>query len=171
MFIYSLPLLFNLTDFGSPLELLIIFATLFAVLHLSAPIMDEELEDKPFNYPLYQYMLYVWTGRLALWRVFWPFFLILNLGLFGADYAVRVGEISVSSWDDVHIMLVVFGIIWTVGVWRNSINSQSRTWVAYARLMTLAMFFEFGIKIFLRMEYPRILFNCVDRILDYLVCF
>lgn len=171
MFIYSLPLFFSYADFGSPLELLIIFATLFVVLFLSAPLMDVELEDKPFNYPLYQYCLYAWTARLALWRVFWPFFICLNLGLFGADYAVRAGIFTVSSWDDVHFMLFVFGIFWTIGVWRNSINCLSRTWMAYARLMTLAMFLEFAIKLFMRMEYPRILFNCTDRVLDYLVCF
>lgn len=171
MFIYSLPLFFTHTNFGSPLELSIIFITLFMVLYISAPFTDVEREDKPFNGSLYNYCLYAWTARLALWRVFWPFFLLLNFGLYGADYAVRTGIFTVSSWDDIHFMLFVAGTFWSMGVWRNSINSDSRIWMAVARLMTLAMFLEFMVKTVLRINSPRMLFNCTERILDYLVCF
>ena len=171
MFIYSLPLFFNYFDFGSPFELFIIFATLLIILHLSAPFVNSEIEDKPFNYPLYYYCLYAWTGQLTLWRVFWPFFICLNLGFLGADYAVRAGIFTVSSWDDTHFMLFVFGVFWTISVWRNSPNTSSKNWIAYARLMTIALFLEIAIKLFIRIEHPRVLFNCTERVLDYLVCF
>lgn len=171
MFSHSLSLFFVHLNMGSFLELSIIFATLWGVLYISAPFVDGIIEDKKFNYPLYYYCLYAWTAKLALWRVFWPFFIVLNIGIYAADYAMNIGAFTVSSWDDIHFMLFVFGCFWTVVVWRNSINCLSQVWMASARLMTLAMFFEFGVKIVMRVYYPQILFDCTDRALDYLVCF
>ncbi|MDQ7090065.1 MAG: hypothetical protein Q9M50_05400 [Methylococcales bacterium] len=170
MFAHSLPLFFMHLNMGSFLELSIIFATLGGVLYISAPLVNGLVEDKPFSSPLY-YCLYAWTAKLALWRVFWPFFIALNIGLYTADYAMSIGEFTVSSWDDVHFMLFVFGCFWTVVVWRNSINCLSQIWMASARLMTLTLFFEFGVKIVMRIYYPRILFDCSHRVLDYMVCF
>ena len=171
MFIYSLPLFFSETTLGSPLELLLILITLFVVLLISAPLSENTAEDKPFAYPLYYYVMYAWQGQLALWRVFWPFFLLLNAGIFMADYSAKSAWISVSSWDDAHFMFFVPSIFWSIAVWRSSANTQSRTAMAYARLITILVFFEYGLKILIRHEYARIFFNCQDNLVDYISCF
>jgi hypothetical protein len=171
MFIYSLPLFFSYADFGTPLELFAIVALLFAALLLSAPFPDEEFEDKPFNYPIYFYLVYSWTAQLSLWRVFWPFFVLVNIGFFITDYQAKAGEISVSSWDDLHFSFFLPSILWTISVWRSSANTSKRVWAAYARLLTLAVFFEFGLKIFIRSKYPDIFFECQEKMLDYMSCF
>lgn len=171
MFIYSLPLIFAYTDLGGPFELLAIVVILFAALFIGAPFPEDSLEDKPFNYPLYQYFLYAWTAQLSLWRVFWPFFLLLNISFYAADYMSRTGELSVSSWDDVYFMFFFPSLCWSIATWRSSANTSAKVWAAYARLMTLAVFFEYGLKIFIRSEYPQIFFNCQDRVMDYLICF
>jgi hypothetical protein len=171
MFIYSLPLIFTYTNLGNPFELLAIVAILWVTLLISAPFPEENLEDKPFNYPLFQYFLYAWTAQLRLWRVFWPFFLILNVSFFAADYAVKAGELSVSSWDDVYFMFFFPSIWWTIAVWRSSANTTNKNWAAYSRLMTIAVFFEYGLKIVIRNEYPQVFFNCQDKLMDYMMCF
>jgi hypothetical protein len=171
MFVYSLPLIFTYTNIGSPLELLAVVLLLWLALYLSAPFKNEELEDKPFNYPLYFYFVYAWSGQLSLWRVFWPFFLLLNLSFYAADYAVKIEEISVSSWDDVYFMFFLPSFFWAIAIWRSSANTTKKIWAAYARLMTLAVFFEYGLKIFIRNEYANVFFNCQERMLDYVTCF
>jgi hypothetical protein len=170
MFIYSLPLFFSL-NFGSPLELFAIVVILFVALFISSPFPNVALEDKPFNYPLYHYFLYAWSAQLSLWRVFWPFFLILNTGFYLADYAAKAGELTVSSWDNLYFMFFFPSIWWSIAVWRSSANTGAKTWAAYARLLTLAVFFEYGLKLFIRIDYPQIFFECQDKLMDYMMCF
>lgn len=173
MFIYSLPLFFTYTRIGSPFELLAIVLVLFVALFISAPFPDERFEETPLNSSLYLYFyfLYGWAGQLSLWRVFWPFFVILNLGLFITDYQAKTGEISVSSWDDLHFMFFFPSVFWTIAVWRSGANTQKKLWAAYARLVTVTVFFEYGLKIFIRSEYPNIFFECQEKMLDYMSCF
>lgn len=173
MFIYSLPLFFTYTDIGSPLELLAITLILFVTLFISAPFPDESFEEIPVNRSLYlyYYFLQASVGQLSLWRVFWPFFIILNLGLFITDYQAKAAEISVSSWDDLHFMFFFPSIFWTVAVWRSSANTSKKIWATYARLATLAVFFEYSLKIFIRSEYPNIFFECQEKMMDYMSCF
>lgn len=171
MFIYSLPLFFSYINLGSPFELLAIAFVLFIVLYISAPFPDEGFEDRPFNYPLYFYFLYGWAGQLSLWRVFWPFFVILNAGLFITDYQAKAGEISVSSWDDVHFMFFFPSLWWAIMVWRSGANTSKKIWAAYSRLAALAVFFEYGLKILIRNDYPNIFFECQEKMMDYMSCF
>jgi hypothetical protein len=173
MFIYSLPLFFTYTSFGSPFELLAILLVLFAALFISAPYPDEIFEERPFSHSLYlyYYFLHAWAGQLNLWRVFWPFFIVLNLGIFITDYQAKAAEISVSSWDDLHFMFFFPSIFWTISVWRSSANTSKKIWAAYARLITLTVFLEYGLKIFIRSVYPNIFFECQEKMMDYMSCF
>jgi hypothetical protein len=171
MFVYSLPLLFTYTTLGTPFELLAIASILFAALLISAPFREDVLEDKPFNYPLTYYFAYAWNAQLPLWRVFWPFFIILNSGLYAADYTAKMGELTVSSWDNLHFMFFFPSIWWCCAVWRSSENTSKKIWAASARLMTIAVFFEYGLKVFIRSEYPQIFFECQDKLMDYMMCF
>ncbi len=159
-------------EVGTPVELLIITLVLLAVLFIAAPhlLMEEELQ-KPDKASFYNYLLYAWAGHSKLWAIFWPFFILLNLSLYGVDNLAKSGEFTVSSWDEVHFMLVVPVIFWTISVWRNSPNTRFRLLAALARLMTLAVFFEYALKLFIRIDYPRIFFSCQEAILDYGSCF
>ncbi len=171
MFIYSLPLFFSEMHLGNPLELLLMLTIVSISLLISAPFTEAYQEERTFNYPLYHYILYAWQGQLALWRVFWPFFILLNVGIFTADYAAKAAWISVSSWDDAHFMFFFPSVFWSIAVWRSSENTPSKTSAAYARLMTLLVFCEYGLKILIRQNYTQIFFDCQDSLPDYVSCF
>jgi len=167
MFIYSLPLFFARIGLASPLELLIIVIALLVVLLLSSPMRGENLHQPVFN----KYLFSAWSGSVPLVWVFWPFFLILNAGLYGADTLAKIGLLTVSSWDDVHLMLLLPIAWWTTAIWRCSANTSLRVWMACARLLTLAVLFEYGLKLVIRIDYPRIFFGCEELLLDYGSCF
>lgn len=167
MFIYSLPLFFTDIGLASPAELLIIFVALFIVLFISSPLCRGRSLNQPFD----NYLFAAWNGNIALRWAFWPFFLILNACLYTSDTLVKAGIFTVSSWDDVHVMLLLPIIWWTTAVWRCSANGHSRIWAAYARLLTLSVFFDYGLKLLIRIDYPRIFFGCEELLLDYGSCF
>lgn len=159
---------------GTPIELIAITLLLYGVLYISTSCMS--LSDKfqcveLSGLTLYKYLQHAWNGELRLWLVFFPFFIFLNLILFATDTIARQGHFSVSSWDEIHFILVMPVIFWTISVWRNSYNTYSRFWAAATRLMTLAVFFEYGLKLLIRKDYPRILFQCQEMTLDYASCF
>ena len=167
MYIYSLPLFFTAIGWASPAELLLIFMALFFVLFISAPLCGESLQQKSLDH----YLFAAWIGKVALRWAFWPFFLVLNVSLYIADTLAKSGMLTVSSWDDVHLMLLLPVIWWTAAVWRCSANTDWRIYAAGARLLTLGVFFEYGLKLVIRIDYPRIFFNCEELLLDYGSCF
>lgn len=167
MFIYSLPLLFSPIGLASPLDLLIIFMGLLIVLLVSSPFCRENLQKKSSD----NYLFAAWIGEVQLKWVFWPFFVILNTCLYTADTLTKAGMLTVSSWDDVHMMLLLPIVWWTTAVWRCSPNTHLRIWSACARLLTLSVFFEYGLKLLIRIDYPRLFFECDELLLDYGSCF
>ena len=167
MFIYSLPLFFSSIGLASPLELLIIFMALFVVLFISSPLCADNFQKLNLD----NYLLSAWSGSVALKWVFWPFFLLLNACLYTADTLAKAGMLTVSSWDDVHFMLLLPVVWWTTAVWRCSANTPLRAWMACTRLLTLAVFFEYGLKLLIRIDYPRLFFGCEELLLDYGSCF
>ncbi|MDO9103452.1 MAG: hypothetical protein Q7U57_00685 [Methylovulum sp.] len=166
MFIHSLPVFFTHIGYASPLELLVIFLGLFIVLFMATQARGE-------NGPLQQgdYLFAAWSGKVKLAWAFWPFFLVLNASLYAADILATTGIFTVSSWDDIHIALLLPIVWWATSVWRCSANSTARAWGACARLMTISVFFEYGLKLLIRMDYPRLFFNCEELLLDYGSCF
>jgi len=168
MFIYSLPLFFTEIGLASPLELLIILIALFVVLTISSPFAGEKLTSK---LTINNYLFAAWSGNVALKWVFWPFFLILNIGLHVADTLAKIGSLTVSSWDDVHLMLLLPVVWWTTAIWRCSANTHLRAWAGGARLVTLAVLFDYGLKLLIRIDYPRLFFGCEELLLDYGSCF
>ncbi|MDI1230442.1 MAG: hypothetical protein PSU93_04745 [Methylobacter sp.] len=167
MFIYSLPLFFTHIGLASPLDLLIMFIALFMVLFIRSLFFGEDQQKKSAD----NYLLAAWNGGVALKWAFWPFFLILNICLYGADTLVKVGMFTVSGWDDVHVMLVLPIVWWTTAVWRCSPNTALSVWAACARLLTVSVFFEYSLKLLIRIDYPRIFFGCDELLLDYGSCF
>ena len=167
MFVYSLPLFFSQVGLASPLELLIIVMALFGVLIISAGDPNEIAKTQTTA----SYLFAAWTGQGQLVWVFWPFFIILNASLYTADTLVKTGLLTVSSWDDVHIMLLLPMVWWITAIWRCAANTQFKTYSAGARLVTFAVLFEYALKLLLRIDYPRLFFGCEELLLDYGSCF
>lgn len=137
------------------------------VLYFSAPSPEQNWRPEPYD----SFLLASWLGGVALHWAFWPFFLLLNASLLFADQLAMAGKITVSSWDEIHFVLLFPIAWWTVSVWRCSRNTYSRTWSALARFATVAVPVEYAIKLLIRINYPRIFFNCEDLLLDYGSCF
>ncbi len=91
--------------------------------------------------------------------------------LYTADTLVKMGLLTVSSWDDVHIMLLLPIVWWITAIWRCSANTQFKAYMAGARLVTFAVLFEYALKLLLRIDYPRLFFGCEELLLDYGSCF
>jgi hypothetical protein len=167
MFFYSLPILFNDIQLARPIELFLIVLAVFAVLYFSAPTPEKNWRREPFE----SFLLTAWLGGVSLYWVFWPYFLFLNASLLIADLLAKTGKITVSSWDEIHFAIFLTVIWWTTSIWRCSSNTDARIWSALARFVTLAVFAEYALKLLIRIDYPRIFFNCEDILLDYGSCF
>lgn len=167
MFIYSLSILFNYINLINPAEALFIMAGLWAVMGISAPAPNGGFRQLTFE----NYLFSCWAGKQALAAVFWPFFLLLNAALFGVDWLAKSRLWTVSSWDDMHFVLLLPIIWWTVSIWRCSAHTGFRLYSAGARLITLGVFMEYALKLYIRIDYPRLFFNCEELLLDYGSCF
>lgn len=167
MFFYSLPILFNDIHLVNPIECLLMAVAVFVALYIIAPPPEKNWQQQPFD----SFLLTSWLGGVSLYWVFWPFFIFSNASLFTADVMAKTGAITVSSWDEIHFILLLTVVWWTISVWRCSANTQARIWSALARFATLAVFVEYALKMLIRIDYPRIFFNCEDILLDYGSCF
>jgi hypothetical protein len=167
MFFYSLPILFNEIGLVSPIECLLMASAIFAVLYFSTPQPEQNWHQQPYD----SFLLTSWLGGVSLYWVFWPYFIFLNASLFTADLLAKSGKITVSSWDEIHFALLLTVIWWTISIWRCSSNTQARIWAGLARLATITVFLEYTLKLLIRIDYPRIFFNCEDILLDYGSCF
>lgn len=167
MFFYSLPILFNDIQLVSPIECLLMAVAVFIALYISAPPPEQNWRQRPFD----SFLLTSWLGGVSLYWVFWPFFIFLNASLLTADLLAKAGTITVSTWDEIHFILLLTIVWWVVSIWRCSNNTQARFWAALARLATIAVLLEYSLKLLIRIDYPRIFFNCEDILLDYGSCF
>jgi hypothetical protein len=167
MFFYSLSILFNDIQLVSPIECLIMSVAILTVLHFSAPTPVQNWRQQPYD----GFLLTSWLGGMSLHWVFWPYFVFLNASLLTVDMLAKSGKLTVSSWDEIHFALLLSVVWWTISIWRCSGNSKARIWAALARFSTLAVFIEYGLKMLIRIDYPRIFFNCEEILLDYGNCF
>ncbi|MBK8814750.1 MAG: hypothetical protein IPN42_04230 [Methylococcaceae bacterium] len=167
MFFYTLPIFFNDIQSASPVECLFILSGLFVALFISAP--QPNLDWKPQGVD--SFLMTAWFGGVSLQLVFWPYLILLNVCLLFADYLAKTGKITVSSWDEIHFVILFTIVWWTTAIWRCSANTNTKLWAALARLTTIAVFIEYGLKLIIRIDYPRIFFNCEDILLDYGSCF
>ena len=167
MFFYTLPLFFSQMRLVSPIELLIVLLTVWIFLFITLP----EPEADYCHFSPDHYLFSAWQGRASLRWTFWPFFLILNALLHVTDRLAKASVLTVSSWDDIHFILLFPISWWVVSVWRCSKNVKLRFWATWARLMTLAVFLEYALKLVIRIDYPRIFFICEELLLDYGNCF
>jgi hypothetical protein len=117
VFIHSLPIFFAYIQLGTPLDLLLIALLVYIVVYLTMPIIEPVKEQECIalkGLSFYRYLLYSWLGSLKLWVVFWPFFILLNVSLYFTDRLAMQGNFTVSSWDEVHFILLTPAIFWTL---------------------------------------------------------
>jgi len=80
------------------------------------------------------------------------------------------GDFTVASWVTMHIILAMPLIYWTGAVWRCSDKCRFKIWAVAARFMTVAAYFEFGLRWVIMEYYPQILFNCQQMITQWGDC-
>jgi len=171
MFYYSLPIIFKHTSLLTINELLAISVSLFFILFISSPQPNPISETNSPSTSFYHHLYSAWCGNQSLWKVFWPFFILLNFSLVLIDYYAKSGILTVSSWDTLHFVLIIPIAWWGISIWRNSSRTSSRLWIALARLISIGIVFEYIIKIYIRIDLPRVFFNCQELMLDYGGCF
>lgn len=174
MFIYSLPILFTYIQFGTAQEYRVTILFLLILLFIvtpSNPFFKDIKWGRVSELTMYRYLFDSWTAQVKLWLVFWPYFIILNLSLYTVDTLAKAGEFSISSWDEVHLISLTPSIFWIISVWRNSLNTCSHFWAIGARFVTFFVLFEYGLRLAIRINYPRVFFQCNEVTLDYLACF
>jgi hypothetical protein len=167
MFFYSLPIFFDHIRAASPLECLVMALALFGLLYISVPVAEKKWLPFPYD----NYLLTAWLGNASLAWVFWPFFMVLNIGLGLTDWLVKSAHITVSSWDDIHFAFFLGVIWWFTSVWRCASNTEWRLFAAFSRFACVAVLLEFALVLYIRIYYPRIFFNCEEALLDYSSCF
>jgi len=169
MLITSLTLLLAFTTFISWYEVLIIVACLLVLVYSLTSQPAESYEYRqPFS--LYYYMQWSWLGYLRLRDAFWPFFVFYNVILLYIDYRVDQGTFTAASWVTVHVMLALPLVYWIGATWRCSDKSASRRWSIVARWVTLLSLFDLVLRWVIYHDYPNILFNCQQMILQWGDC-
>jgi hypothetical protein len=167
MFIYSLPLLFTSIGGVTELDLLLIAIGLLIILFCLSFFSEKDKQKKSLD----NYLLLAWLGEVDLKWVFYPFFVILNIGLYAVDTSAKLGIFTVSAWDDIHLIFFLPTVWWSISTWRCSKNTKSNIGAACGRFLTLCVFFEYGLKLLIRIDYPRVFFECNELLLDYGSCF
>ena len=175
MLINSLAAFFTFTSFINPIETgVILLITAYTIYILTPTHMTDEpapqsaAETRRAN--IYMYLQSAWLGKLSLSAVFFPFFIILNGALYYADYRVDSGNYTIASWLTILVILALPLFWWTVSVWRCSIHA-SRVWASVARFFTVAVYYEYILRLLIGYYYPQIWFNCQQLIIEYGDCF
>lgn len=181
MFILTLPIIFEHTNLLTPLALLLIFTLLLGLLYIITPTTKSIVESKIIRQSIaqeskhyqqkYHFLYQAWYGNMPLWKVFWPYFIIVNWVLYASDWATRATILSVPTWDNILLVCIVSALWWFIGVWRMSPYCGQRIYAAVAQLLTLALFADFILRIFIRIQYPRIFFDCEGMLFNYSSCF
>ncbi|MCX7088192.1 MAG: hypothetical protein NTV00_09090 [Methylococcales bacterium] len=169
MFLTSLPILFGFTHLISPLELSLFLLALLIGVFLITPQPSHYAAVDPYS-RIYLYLQAAWLGNISLWRVFWPFFVLINLVFVYIDYRIANNTYTISSWKTVHGMVFLPIVWWIVAVWRCSVHTSSRYWASAARTLTLYLLLELFLRFIMSTQFPRLLFNCEMLLLEYGDC-
>lgn len=171
MLINSLSALFAYTTFISPVEtaiILIITAYILYILTSWQQTNTHELERVKNNNDMnniYMYIQSAWLGRQSLISAFLPFLIIFNGTLLYADYRADNGTYTIASWLTILVILALPVCWWTISVWRCSFHA-SRLWASIARFFTVAVYYEYLLRIIIGYYYPHIWFNCQQLIIE-----
>ena len=171
MFINTLAAFFIFTSFISPIEAgVILIITAYTIYLLTqAQATDNLVTQRLKDINFYTYLQSAWLGRLSLLSAFLPFFIILNGALFYADYRSDSGTYTIASWLTILVILALPLFWWTVSVWRCSCHAN-RLWASVARFFTVAVYYEYILRLLIGYYYPQIWFNCQQLIIEYGDC-
>ena len=173
MLINSLFAFFAFTTLISPIEagiILILTAYIVYILTPKQHTPDNDSDRLTDNTGtdgtnIYMYLQSAWLGRQPLLRTFLPFFIIFNSTLFYADYRVDNGTYTIASWLTILVILALPVFWWTVAVWRSSIHAKP-LWASTARFFTIAVYYEYLLRLIIAYYYPHIWFNCQQLIIE-----
>ncbi len=156
MFINTLPIIFTYTSLFSLIEAIIFLAAIFFLVYFYTSEINKSWSNKHGN-SVYQFLYSAWLGNSALWRAFWPFFLLINVILYYIDYRIMNVTYTIASWKTVHGMLFLPIIWWTTSVWRCSGNTRHKIWSSAARTITLYLYFRIYITLYYQHSIPQYL--------------
>ncbi|WP_305906876.1 hypothetical protein Q9L42_018700 [Methylomarinum sp. Ch1-1] len=170
MYANSLTVLFNYIEIITYLEFALLTAGIGYFVYLTTPQPLTAWQEAQVSGP-YLYLHATWFGRVPLWQVFWPFFLLFNAMLIYVDYRAVNGAYTIASWATMHIIFALPVVYWTVAVWRASTKCGQR-WQAFAaRFITASAYFEYAIRYLIWKEYPFALFDCRQMMIEFGDCF
>jgi hypothetical protein len=169
MFINTLPIIFTYTQLFSLIEAIIFLVAIFFLVYFYTPEVNKKWNNKPGN-TVYQFLYLAWQGNSALWRAFWPFFVLVNMVLFYIDYRIANLTYTIASWKTVHGMLLLPIVWWTLSVWRCSVNTRYKISSSAARTLTIYLFLEFALRFIISTQYPHTFFDCQLLIMNHLDC-
>lgn len=169
MFITTLPIIFTYIHLFSMVEAAVFLCTIFSLVYLYTPSPQKDWQEKTGK-NWYVFLKSAWFGDLTLWRAFWPFFLLVNTVLYYADYRIANVTYTIASWKTVHGMLFLPIIWWTVAVWRCTSHTRYKINGAAARTLTVYLFLELALRIFISNQFPNTMFDCRLLIMQYGDC-
>ena len=179
MFINTLPIIFTYTHLLEPSEFFIGLVFVFFIIYFNAPAVSMKREFGDYSQGavhgltgrLYVHLLTLWLGQGNLKLAFWPFFIFINGLLYYIDYRIFNLTFTIASWKTAHFMVAIPCLWWLVAVWRCSIYTAHKFWASVARFFTVCLIIEFGLRIFIVMQYPNTFFDCALLVVHYGDCF
>lgn len=169
MFLNTFSILINLIGLASEIELGLFLATILGLVYFSAPANGYSRASRHYK-NLYDYLYSAWLGKAELWRVFWPFFVLVNAAFVYIDYRVMAVTYTIASWKTVHGMLFLPIAWWILGVWRCSLNTRHKLWAVLARTATVYLVLELLLRFVISYFYPATLFDCRLLVMEYGDC-
>ena len=177
MLINTLSAIFAFTSLISPFEagfILLLTAYMLYLLtpnpqtsHIDSSVLTEQSDS--YVTKTYFYIQSAWQGKLSLLAIFLPFFIIFNTALFYADYRADNGSYTIASWLTILVILATPTLWWALAVWRCSINTNRLT-ASIARFFTIAVLYEYLLRIIIAYYYPQIWFNCEQLVIEFGDC-
>jgi hypothetical protein len=169
MFVTTLPIIFTFIHIFNEWEAVILLATVFGLVYFYTPQTHVSLEP-PTRKNWYWFLRSAWTGDMALWQAFWPFFIFVNGLLFYADYRIENLTYTIASWKTTHTMFLFPMIWWAVSVWRCTTHTRYKVFGAAARTMTVYLLIELVLRYYISTQHPNTLFDCQLLIVQYGDC-
>lgn len=169
MFIASLPQIFFYSGLVQPLGLALLFTAIFALAYANAPEPNPNWKDRT-DQSWYEFLHSAWMGNEALWRIFWPFLVLVIVAFYYIDYRVINIDFTIASWRTVHGMLILPFIWWIVAIWRSSANAGYKIFSAAARAVVIYLIIASILRFYMSVEKPEMLFDCKLLILEYGDC-